>query len=85
MEFKPGMSCAARTVKHRKLMNSTFTRRDFLRTASAATLAAAGLPSALAQADKQITVVFVGLAHIIPAVVICSETNSALESQRASP
>ena len=45
-------------------MNSNQTRREFLRTASAATLAAASLPSALAQADKQITVAFVGVAHI---------------------
>jgi hypothetical protein len=35
-------------------MNSTLTRRDFLRTASTATLAAASLPSALAQADKKL-------------------------------
>ncbi len=47
-----------------KTMPSTFTRRDFLRTAGAATLAAASLPSAVAQADKQITVAFVGIAHI---------------------
>jgi predicted dehydrogenase len=48
----------------RRKMNSSQTRRQFLRTASAATLAAASLPSALAQADKPITVAFVGVAHI---------------------
>ena len=45
-------------------MNSTPTRRDFLRTASVATLAAASLPSALAQTDKKVTLAFVGIAHI---------------------
>ena len=45
-------------------MNSTPTRRDFLRTASVATLAAACLPSALAQTDKKVTLAFVGIAHI---------------------
>jgi predicted dehydrogenase len=45
-------------------MNSNLTRRNFLRTASAATLAAASLPSAFAQADKKVTIAFVGLAHI---------------------
>jgi predicted dehydrogenase len=45
-------------------MNSKLTRRNFLRTASAATLAAASLPSALAQADKNVTLAFVGVAHI---------------------
>jgi len=45
-------------------MNSTFTRRDFIRTATTASLAAASLPSALAQPDRPITVAFVGVAHI---------------------
>jgi predicted dehydrogenase len=45
-------------------MNPTFTRREFLRTASAATLAAASLPSALAQTEKKVTLAFVGVAHI---------------------
>src|ERR1017187_8392020 len=45
-------------------MNPTPTRRDFLRTASVATLAAASLPSALAQTDKKVTLAFVGVAHI---------------------
>ncbi len=45
-------------------MNSNLTRRRFLRTASAATLAAASLPSAWAQAQKQISMAFVGVAHI---------------------
>ena len=39
------------------------TRRDFIRQAGAAALAAATLP-AWAQADKKITVAFVGVAHI---------------------
>src|ERR1035441_3473015 len=45
-------------------MNPTPTRREFLRTASVATLAAASLPSALAQTDKKVTLAFVGVAHI---------------------
>ena len=45
-------------------MNSNLTRRNFLRTASAATLAAASLPSAFAQADKQSHHGLRGLAHI---------------------
>jgi predicted dehydrogenase len=45
-------------------MNPTLTRRDFLRTTSAAALAATSLPSALAQADKKITLAFVGVAHV---------------------
>src|ERR1035441_8277140 len=45
-------------------MNSTPTRRQFIRTASVATLAAASLPSALAQTDKKVTLAFVGVAHI---------------------
>ena len=45
-------------------MNSTLTRRDFLHTAGAATVAAASLPSALAQADKKLTLAFVGVAHV---------------------
>jgi predicted dehydrogenase len=45
-------------------MNPTLNRRQFLRTTTAASLAAASLPSALAQADKPVTVAFVGLAHI---------------------
>jgi len=44
-------------------MNSNLTRRDFVRTASVASLAAV-LPSALAQADKKISVALVGAAHI---------------------
>src|ERR1022692_3990995 len=47
-----------------KAMNPTPTRREFLRTASIATLAAASLPSALAQPDKKVTLAFVGVAHI---------------------
>ena len=47
-----------------KRMNSTLTRREFLYNASAATIAAAGLPSALAQSDQQVTLAIVGLAHI---------------------
>lgn len=45
-------------------MNSKLNRRNFIRTASAATLVAASLPSALAQSDKKVTMAFVGLAHI---------------------
>lgn len=45
-------------------MNSTFTRRNFLRTTGAAALAAASLPSALAQPEKKVTLAFVGVAHV---------------------
>lgn len=45
-------------------MTTTSTRREFLRTASVATLAAASLPAALAQSDKKVTLAFVGIAHI---------------------
>ena len=45
-------------------MTPTSTRREFLRTATVATLAAASLPSALAQTDKKVTLAFVGVAHI---------------------
>ena len=45
-------------------MNSTSTRREFLRTTSVAALAAASLPAALAQGDKKVTLAFVGIAHI---------------------
>ena len=45
-------------------MTSTLTRREFLRTASVATFAAASLPSALAQGNKKVTLAFVGVAHI---------------------
>src|SRR5437867_12165009 len=44
-------------------MNPDLTRRDFIRSASVATLAAASLPSALA-ANKTSTMAFVGCAHI---------------------
>ena len=44
-------------------MNLDLTRRDFIRSAGVATLAAASLPSALA-ANKTITLAFVGCAHI---------------------
>ncbi len=45
-------------------MNSTLTRRDFLRAAAAGSVAAATLPSALAQPEKKVTLAFVGVAHI---------------------
>src|SRR5437762_1441447 len=45
-------------------MNANFTRREFLRTAGAATLASASLPSALAQTEKKVTLALVGVAHI---------------------
>lgn len=45
-------------------MDSIVSRREFLRTAGVATVAAASLPSALAQGDKKITVALVGGAHI---------------------
>jgi predicted dehydrogenase len=45
-------------------MKPNFTRREFVRTAGAATVAAAALPSALAQSDKKITIALVGGAHI---------------------
>jgi predicted dehydrogenase len=44
-------------------MNTDLTRREFLRSAGVATLAAASLPAALA-ADKTMTLAFVGCAHI---------------------
>src|SRR5438067_10215619 len=44
-------------------MDSNVTRREFLRTAGVAAVAAASLPSALAQ-DKKITIALVGGAHI---------------------
>jgi predicted dehydrogenase len=47
------------------IMNSNLTRRDFLRTAGTATLAAASLPSVLhAQSEKTVTLALVGGAHI---------------------
>jgi len=45
-------------------MNSTLNRREFLRTASVAAAAAASLPAALAQAEKKVTLAFVGVAHV---------------------
>jgi hypothetical protein len=45
-------------------MNTALARRDFLRTASAATITAAALPAALTQTDKQVTLAFVGVAHV---------------------
>jgi len=45
-------------------MSRELSRRDFVRTASIASLAAAALPSAWAQAEKRITIAFVGVAHI---------------------
>src|SRR6266853_2011202 len=52
------------TGKNARNMNSNFTRRKFIRTASAAAFATATLPSALAQTEKKITLAFVGVAHI---------------------
>ena len=45
-------------------MNSNFTRRNFLKTAGVAAVAAGALPSSWAQSDKKITVALVGGAHI---------------------
>ncbi|HYG36251.1 MAG TPA: Gfo/Idh/MocA family oxidoreductase [Clostridia bacterium] len=45
-------------------MKSSFSRREFIQTASVATLAAATLQTTWAQNDKQITVALVGGAHI---------------------
>jgi predicted dehydrogenase len=45
-------------------MNSNLTRRNFIRTTAAASLATAVLPSVLAQSDRKITMAFVGCAHI---------------------
>jgi len=45
-------------------MNYRLTRRDFIQTTTVAAAAAAALPSALAQADKKITLALVGGAHI---------------------
>ncbi|MRR52571.1 MAG: Gfo/Idh/MocA family oxidoreductase, partial [Rhodocyclaceae bacterium] len=42
----------------------TFSRREFIHTAGVAALAAATLPSALAQGGRKITMAFVGCAHI---------------------
>ncbi len=44
-------------------MNTNLTRREFIRATSVATVAAATLPSALA-AENQVTLAFVGCAHI---------------------
>ena len=44
-------------------MKTNITRRNFIATASVATLATAALP-VWAQADKKITIAFVGVAHI---------------------
>jgi predicted dehydrogenase len=46
------------------MKSSDFTRRDFIRTAGAAALAAATLPTALAQESRKVTMGFVGCAHI---------------------
>jgi predicted dehydrogenase len=45
-------------------MNTELTRREFVRAASFATLAAASIPTALAEQDKTVTLAFVGCAHI---------------------
>jgi predicted dehydrogenase len=45
-------------------MNGTFSRREFIHTASIAAVAAASLPPALAQTAKTVTLAFVGVAHI---------------------
>jgi predicted dehydrogenase len=45
-------------------MKSHLTRRDFIRAASAATLAGAALPSGLAQTEKKVTLALAGVAHI---------------------
>src|SRR5262245_5883878 len=45
-------------------MNSNLSRREFIRTAGALTMAAAGLPSVPAQNGKTVTLAFVGCAHI---------------------
>jgi predicted dehydrogenase len=45
-------------------MKASIARREFIRTASVATAAVAGLPAAFARPDKKISVAFVGVAHI---------------------
>jgi predicted dehydrogenase len=45
-------------------MNSNFNRRQFLRTAGAATIAAASLSPVLAEDEKKTTIALVGAAHI---------------------
>jgi len=45
-------------------MNHDLTRRDFIRTASAVTLAGGGLLSAFAQGEKKVVIALVGVAHI---------------------
>ena len=45
-------------------MNTHLTRRNFIRTTAAASLATAVLPTALAQTDKKVTMALVGCAHI---------------------
>jgi predicted dehydrogenase len=47
-----------------KPMNADFTRREFLLSAAAASVAVAGLPSAWAQSEKKLTLALVGGAHI---------------------
>jgi predicted dehydrogenase len=54
----------AHDANHVTVMNPNLTRREFLRTAGAATIAAASLSPALAQSDKKITLALVGAAHI---------------------
>ena len=46
------------------IMKPSFTRREFLQTAGAATLATMAAPSVLAQATPKITVAFAGVCHI---------------------
>ena len=45
-------------------MNNKLTRREFLCSTSAATLATTALPSAFAQSEKPVTLALIGVAHI---------------------
>lgn len=61
-------------------MNKDFTRREFIRTAGAATLAATSLSPVIAEPNKQITVALVGAAHIhAPGFVQLAKTRSDLK------
>src|SRR5215467_12177991 len=51
-------------MKPPKTMNAEFSRREFLVTTAAATVAVVGSPGALAESQTKLTVALVGGAHI---------------------
>src|SRR4051794_17960832 len=58
-------------------MNSQFSRRTFIRTLSAATLAAGAMSPAFGQAERKMTLAFVGVAHIhTPGFISLLKTRS---------